>query len=250
MEFTRKKKRGQHGKVRRTFFSEDGYRIVWRKEVHGVSVPPRFQACVRSILPNGWEVWDFVNRSRPLIKTMKAAQEECARHKRLWLKACEATGVRELRELFGGKIPNGMPLWAKKKANRRVYAVCMDSRPAKHREGDECESPPDQPETSETSPTRTTGSAEAISGPVSNVTGEDGTTSTRRTPLKDTGTAEPSPAEPAAAAEKEPKRPLPKRTARRSPCSARRKTSTGSASGSATKRSRNSAKKKSKRSGS
>jgi hypothetical protein len=250
MEFTRKKKRGQHSKVRRTFLSEDGYRIVWRKEVCGVRVPPRFQACVRSILPNGWEVWDFVNRARPVIKTMKAAQEECAKHKRLWLRACEATGVRELRELFGGKIPSGMPLWATKKANRKVYALVMDSRPAKYREDDECESPPARPETSETPPTRTAGSAEPISDPVSNVTGEDGTTSTRRTRLEDTGTAELSPAEPAAAAEKEPERPSPGRTARRLPSSAKRKMSTGGASSSAKKRSKSSAKKKSKRSGS
>jgi len=44
MEFVRKKKRGQNQKVRRTWFSQEGYRIVWRKEVCGVRVPARFQA--------------------------------------------------------------------------------------------------------------------------------------------------------------------------------------------------------------
>ncbi len=94
MDFRRKKKRGQNQKVRRTWFSEDGYRIVWRKEVYGVRVPPRFQACVRVLVPYSdgqlRPMWDFVNRNHRLIKTLKAAQEECEKHKRLWTKAIEA----------------------------------------------------------------------------------------------------------------------------------------------------------------
>ena len=87
MEFVRRKKRGQDKKVRRTWFSEEGYRIVWRKEVHGVCVPARFQACVRTLIPySGGELrqmWDFVNHKRRLIKTLAAAQEECEKHQRL-----------------------------------------------------------------------------------------------------------------------------------------------------------------------
>ena len=75
MEFVRKKKRGQNQKVRRTWFSEEGYRIVWRKEVYGVRVPARFQACVRTLIPySGGELrqmWDFVNHKRRLIKTLR-----------------------------------------------------------------------------------------------------------------------------------------------------------------------------------
>src|SRR3989304_1351480 len=49
MELVRKKKRGQSQKVRRTWFSDEGYRIIWRKEVYGVRVPARYQACVRTL---------------------------------------------------------------------------------------------------------------------------------------------------------------------------------------------------------
>ena len=72
MEFVRKKKRGQDKKVRRTWFSEEGYRIVWRKEVYGVRVPARFQACVRTLVPYSdgelRPMWDFVNHKRRLDK--------------------------------------------------------------------------------------------------------------------------------------------------------------------------------------
>lgn len=134
MEFVRKKKRGQNHKVRRTWFSEEGYRIVWRKAVYGVRVPARFQACVRTLVPySGGELrpmWDFVNRNRRLIKTLKAAEEECEKHKRLWMKACEATGIRALKELFGGRLPLGLPLWARKRLDRRLYAILTDHRPS------------------------------------------------------------------------------------------------------------------------
>src|SRR3990172_7700717 len=124
MEFVRKRKRGQDKKVRRTWFSEEGYRITWRKEVYGVRVPARFQACVRVLVPYGdgqlRPMWDFVNRNRRLIKTLKAAEEECERHHRLWATVCEATGTRGLKELFGGKLPLGLPLWTRKKMDRRL----------------------------------------------------------------------------------------------------------------------------------
>ncbi len=131
MHFVRKKKRGQSQKVRRSWFTQDGYRILWRKEVWGVRVPARFQACVRIEMPhygNGDEtfvMWDFVNDKRRLYKTLKAAQEDCEKHQRLWMKACEATGVRALHDIFG-KLPLGMPLWVKKKINRKAYALLME----------------------------------------------------------------------------------------------------------------------------
>jgi hypothetical protein len=35
-----------------------------------------------------------------------------------------------LKELFGGKLPLGLPLWARKKLDRRLYAILIDSRPS------------------------------------------------------------------------------------------------------------------------
>lgn len=123
MNFIRKKIRGQNQKIRRTWLSKEQYRIVWRKEVDGVRVPARFQATVRTILPNG-EMWDFVGRR--LFKTFSAAQEACEKHERLWTKATEFTGIRDLHELFG-RVPLGFPAWAKPKLNRKVYALLMDT---------------------------------------------------------------------------------------------------------------------------
>lgn len=144
MEFARKKKRGQSQKVHRTWFSDEGYRITWRKEVFGVRVPVRFQACVRVLVPHGEgtlrESWDFVDRQHGLTKTLKAAIERCDCHKRLWELACEATGIRALRELFGGKLPLGLPLWAREKMDRRLYAILIDNRPLRCRDDEEAES--------------------------------------------------------------------------------------------------------------
>lgn len=123
MNFRRKKVKGQNQKVRRTWLSEDGYRIIWRKEVHGVRVPARFQATVRTILPNG-EMWDFVGRR--LFKTFSAAQEACLKHQQLWSKAVEVTSTRGLQELFG-RVPLGFPAWAKSRLNRKVYGLLMDT---------------------------------------------------------------------------------------------------------------------------
>jgi len=146
MDFNRKKKRGESQKIRRYWLSSEGYRVTWRREVWGVQVPARFQACVRTIIPNyggeegkSFEMWDFVTKPR-LYKTLKAAQEDCERHKRLWTKACEATGLRGLLEIFG-KLPMGIPVWARKKLPRKVLEILTRPRTAKYQ--DECEPTPD-----------------------------------------------------------------------------------------------------------
>src|SRR3990167_363674 len=54
-------------------------------------------------------------------------------------KACEATGIRALKELFGGKLPMGLPMWARKKLDRRLYAILIDNRPTKYRDDEEGE---------------------------------------------------------------------------------------------------------------
>jgi hypothetical protein len=137
MEFVRKKKRGQNKRVRRSWYSKEGYRIIWRKEVHGVAVTPRYQACVRTVIPNysgeeghNYEMWEFVDYSRRLHKTMKAAQEACKRHHRLWSKACEATGLRALIGIFG-RLPLGIPVWARKKMSHKALAVLTAPRSRK-----------------------------------------------------------------------------------------------------------------------
>jgi hypothetical protein len=135
MNFHRKRIKGQNRKVRRTWLSDEGYRIIWRKDVCGVRVPARFQATVRTTLPNG-QMWDSVGRR--LFKTMIAAQEACEKHQVLWTKAVDASGVRQLEELFG-KVPLGFPVWAKSKLNRKFYGLLMDTSTAKHEDDEPCE---------------------------------------------------------------------------------------------------------------
>ena len=145
MEFRRVRKRGQRQKATRTWLSDDHcYRILWRREVHGVRVPARFQATAIVLIPYSdgtlRQSWDFVNRHRRLLKTLKAAEEECEKHKHLWARACEATSLRAIKELFGGKLPLGLPLWVRKKLDRRLYAILIDNRPMKYRDDEEDES--------------------------------------------------------------------------------------------------------------
>ena len=244
MKFVRKRKRGQNKKVRKTWFSEEGYRIVWRKEVCGVRVPARFQACVRTVIPYSdgqpRQMWEFVNYKRRLIKTLQAAQDECEKHKRLWTRACEATGIRALKELFGGKLPMGMPLWARKNMDRRLYGILMDSRPMKYREDEEDEtctesSQPASDAPGPGGPTKTSDSSasptEAVAEspiPVSPAEGKEPSTTrqTRRAQSKATSIDAPSAALPAEAAAKGRKKPATKRTKRSSKHIAKRKPST------------------------
>ena len=136
MNFTRKKIRGQNQKVRRTWLSEENYRIIWRCEAFGIAVPPDFQATVRVLLPDGREMWDFVGRR--LFKTLKAAQEACEKHQRLWTRAAEATGIRKLEELFG-KVPFGYPVWVKSRLNRNVFGLLMDTTTRKRKDIEICD---------------------------------------------------------------------------------------------------------------
>jgi len=245
MDFRRKKKRGQSQKSRRTWFSEEGYRIVWRREVCGVQVAARFQACVRVLVPYSdgqlRPVWDFVNRNRRLIKTLKAAEDECERHKQLWERACQATGIRALKELFGGKRPLGLPLWVRKKLDRRLYAILIDNRPMiKNRDEEEAQSCTESlPQASDApgpgGPTKTSDSSasptEAVAEspiPVSPAEGKEPSTTrqTRRAQSKATSIDAPSAALPAEAAAKGRKKPATKRTKRSSKHIAKRKPST------------------------
>jgi hypothetical protein len=254
MEFVRKKKRGQNHKVRRIWFSEEGYRVVWRKEVHGVRVPARFQACVRVLAPYSdgelRPMWDFVNHRRRLIKTMQAAQEECEKHKQLWMKVCGVTGIRALRDLFDGKLPSGLPLWARKKMDRRLYAILTDNRPSvKYRDDEEDESctessqpasdasgPGGPIKTSDSSASPTEAILETAT-PASPAEGkaESTTRRTRRARSKDTATSDASNAPPASEAAKARKKPAARRTRKSSTRTGKRKRSTTGSSASGAK---------------
>lgn len=141
MKFNRKKKRGIKQKTRRLWFSAEGYRIIWRKKVFGVTVPPAFQACVRVIISgcfeNGsMEGWDLINRDKPLYKTMKAAAAGCKQHHQLWNQATECTGIQAIQELFGHR-PVSVPKWVVTKLDRRVSAILLDTRPGYKDEAEE-----------------------------------------------------------------------------------------------------------------
>lgn len=259
MQFVRKKQRGQNQKVRRTWLSEEGYRIVWQKEVYGVRVPARFQATVRTIIPNyggiqgeSFEMWDFTDPAHRLFKTRGKAEESCERHCRSWSKACEATGIRGLLDIFG-KLPNGFPAWVRKKLNRKVYELLTRPRTAKHQADDETcsESMPDA--SGPSVPIRTSGISALPTEPVSETPtlaspaegkGRSMTRTTRHARSKATSTGESSTATPAEAMAKGQNKPAGKHTARRSKPSAKRRLSTTTSSGSAGKRSANSRKKK------
>lgn len=263
MEFVRKKKRGQNQKVRRTWFSDEGYRIIWRKEVYGVRVPARFQACVRTLIPYSdgtlRQMWDFVSQRR-LFKTFGTASAACEVHHRLWTKATEATGIRALKELFGGKLPLGLPLWVRKRLDRRLYGILIDNRPSKSRTEDEEDvsctesSPPSSDVSGPGSPIRTSDSSvsptEAVLEtpiPASPAKGKEPFTTprTHRARSKATSTDEPSVAPTAKAPAKGRKKPAAKRTRKSSKSTGKRKRNTTGSPGSDAKRSRSSRKTKS-----
>jgi hypothetical protein len=259
MEFIRKRKRGQDKKVRRTWFSEEGYRIVWRKEVHGVRVPARFQACVRNLIPySGGELrqmWDFVCHKRRLIKTLAATQDECEKHQRLWERACQAGGVRPLKELFGGKLPTGLPLWTRKKMDRRLYAILTDNRPSvEYRDDEEDESCTEssQPASDASGPGGPINTLDASALPTEAVSetpisalpaaGKERSTTrrTRRARSKAASSDAPCPVLPAEGPAKTRKKPAAKRTGKTSKRTAKKGTSTTNLSPSGAKRSRGS----------
>ena len=142
LTFTRQKKRGVNQKVFRLWLTPEGYRLIWRREVWGVKVPPHFQVSVRTHQPgnfvNGFmETWDFVNYKKPLFKAAKAAIAECERHKRIWSKACQCPGVRALRALFGGQLPSNLPIWVKNKLDQNLLRIITDMTPHRRTEKEE-----------------------------------------------------------------------------------------------------------------
>jgi len=257
MDFRRVKKRGDNRKTRRTWLSSDHYRIVWRGEIYGVNVPARFQACIRTIIPNYgghegevFEMWDFTDPKHRLFKTLGKAEESCERHKRLWTKACEATGIRGLIEIFG-KLPSGIPLWAKKKLPRKVYEILGRLRTTRYVES-ECEpdqEDPTKPSDCSASPTEAVLATRTPASPAEGK-GRCTTPRTRRAPSKATSIDAPSAVPPAEAAAKGRKRRAAKRTRNSSKSTGRRGRNTTNSPASDDKSSGGSRKKRSKPSGS
>ena len=234
MNFTRKKKRGVNKAVCKMWFSDEGYRITWRKETFGVAVEPRYMAAVRVLVPNyglsEFVMWDKVDPGRPrLYKTMKIAQESCEAHFGLWTKACEVTGIRALLDLFG-KMPGSIPMWARKgKLNRNILAILMAPHKRKYEEEEECQDTSDGCEPNPSDPTKTLDSsagpteamAEALAKnaiPASLAEEEAGSTTpkTRRARSKATSTETGSPA-PTAKEAKAPRKRVSKPTEKSSP---------------------------------
>jgi len=274
MEFVRKKKRGQNAKVQRTWLSEEGYRIHWRKEAFGVEMTPAYMACVRVMVPNvgqDWYtmpeldrgkpksaiMWDFVDPAHHLQKKLKTAQATCEKHQRLWTKACETTGIRGIIELFG-KVPSAIPMWVKSKLPKKVLEVLTRPPHLSYNDEDEeeCQEPtlpdgsePSRPDPIEISPTlfQNTSTSPSDSGPASPVVDEDGTTTrkTRRVRLKATEVETPSPAPPAEAPAKGRKPRVSKPTEKPSKGSKRKPTTTKRSSKSAKTCSKGSRKRKS-----
>ena len=127
MEFVRRRKRGQDKKVRRTWFSEEGYRIIWRKEVHGVCVPARFQACVRTLIPYSdgelRQMWDFVNHKRRLIKTLTAARKSARDIKGYGRKRARPEASGPCESCSAASCPRACPCGR----GRKWTAGCMPS---------------------------------------------------------------------------------------------------------------------------
>ncbi|MEN6367620.1 MAG: hypothetical protein ABFC88_12470 [Thermoguttaceae bacterium] len=264
MEFVRKKKRGQTGRSRKTWLSAENYRIVWRREVCGVRLPARFQATVRVVIPNygghegeSHQMWDFTDERHRLFKVRGKAEESCERHRRLWMKACEAAGIRGLLDIFG-KLPVGIPLWVRKKLPRKIYLLLTEHGPSKRCKEDEDEcSEPSPLAGKENVPgdlTRTSDSSLPVTDAVPTTDtpastaedmGKSTTRTTRRTRLKATETSDesatPSAKAPAAARKKRAK----KRTARSSKRGKKSETTTTGSPQPAKPRSRGSRTKKS-----
>lgn len=124
MLFKQRRIPGQSRRHRKEWRDEaKTYRIVWTNEVCGVTVPGHYHSLVKIILPDGRTMWDFVGR-RGSYKTRNKAIEAAEKHRKLWEKAMEASGIRKLLDLFG-RLPIGLPVWVKPR--RDIYEILTTS---------------------------------------------------------------------------------------------------------------------------
>ena len=59
---------------------------------------------------------------RGSYKTRNKAAEAAEKHRKLWTKAMESKGIRQLQDVFG-RLPIGMPTWVKKTIRRDLYEL-------------------------------------------------------------------------------------------------------------------------------
>lgn len=69
-------------KHRKEWYAGRGrYRVIWRDQAFGVSVPAAFQACVRVFVPNlELSIWDFIDRKKTRYRTLQVAKDACEKH--------------------------------------------------------------------------------------------------------------------------------------------------------------------------
>lgn len=142
LEFRRRRTSDKHRKEWRT---KQGYRIEWRDQTVGVSVPACYYATVRTLTHNRHECWDFVGRRGP-YKTLNKAKEECNHHRDVWLQMLDvavgepkgrADAIRALefrsRVTIGTKkkvkmrarIMLSLPVWVNKTVRSRIVDRIM-----------------------------------------------------------------------------------------------------------------------------
>jgi hypothetical protein len=89
--------------------------MVWRREYEGVTLSPGVQVMVRSIRPHycgeQGECWDFVHRR--LYRSRKAAEDDIAKHRKVWTQVVKATGIRGIQKAVRStQLPYSVPEWA------------------------------------------------------------------------------------------------------------------------------------------
>lgn len=207
MQFSRKKLRGQDQRTAKTWKDESGcYRITWISQYMGVQVTPHYQACVRTVAPDGFIYWDFAGRQGPYRK-LQAAIDACEKHRKAWnhalkLANSERKGRAERLRAFHAKarvgtgftcnvLLNHVPEWVAKDADPiALYnlrgVLFAKGKKAEEDDEEECqESPVLQPAPMPTLKTsgsrkrsgdRTSSEKTPKRGHASSATVEDGTT--------------------------------------------------------------------------
>jgi len=108
------------------------YRIIYRREVEGIAVSPSYSACVVAVrsMTDRARLWDFAYLRRS-YKTLKKAQEACAKNKALWDKIVAlgtlTNNVRKLETLAEQFRHKTLPLWVLKKCHPSIVEALFPS---------------------------------------------------------------------------------------------------------------------------
>jgi hypothetical protein len=185
MDFRRKRVIGKKGKEYREWYDETRqYRINWRSQVAGVSVPPCYYACVKTLRFDGQSYWEFAAHRRP-YKTLKAAIEACEFNRKIWnafLAIPDSPGrklpklniLKERARAGSGRPMQSLPVWVAKKADQRLIEMLFPPLAQKPAEDEPCNDQDDQPVACEILPLpseeETKADRSTKSGPVSAAT--------------------------------------------------------------------------------